>query len=52
MTEVAGTPLLNPGARPLQENNIPQNSGQRQVGISAIRLYGSVEDLRIIGVKN
>jgi len=52
MTEVDGTPLLNPGARTLQENNIPQNSAQRQVGISVNRLYISVEDLKIIGVKN
>ena len=26
MAKVDRTPLLNPGARPLQENNIPKNS--------------------------
>jgi hypothetical protein len=52
MAEVDGAPLLNLGARPLQEKSIPQNSGQRQVGISAIRLQSPVEDLKIIGIKN
>ena len=52
MNEVDGAPPLNPGAKSLQENDIPQNSAKRQVGISAIRSYGSVEDLKIISVKN